>query len=229
MATVTGGSAKELLKVGGLSVLERVIDEAREAMADEVVVVASPLKVDVVREAERLGAKVVLQKVARGLPDAIACAGVEDEAIVLNGDCVYGGGTPSYRIGQLLEKAIQGCIAVEKVSDEETRLYGIVEIDEGTGGIRRILEKPDCSETESRWAVAGRYGFGVPLLAFISDFAGEWVGEGELSLAEVLNAAIGQGFDLKAVALQPGQTRLDCGDPEGYRRARLFDWYSQPI
>jgi dTDP-glucose pyrophosphorylase len=226
MASITAGSAKELLRLGGKSVLERVIEEAREALVDDVIVVSSRDKMDLTSAALELGARVALQEEPLGLAYAVAAAEVEDEALVLNGDCVFGGGSPAYRIAELVRRAIPGCIAVEGVDDQGTRLYGIVEVDENTGGIQRILEKPGPKGTRSRWAVAGRYAFGAAFMAFLARYCREAVlGPGqELSLTPIFNAAIEEGFDLKAAPLQRGQERLDCGDPEAYALARRFSW-----
>ena len=226
MLSVTNGAAKELLKVGSKTVLERVIEEAQEALVDEVVVVSSRDKTDLTEAALRLGARVAFQERPFGLADAIAAAEVEDEALILNGDCVYGGGSPAYRIAELVRRAIPGCIAVEAVDDLGTSLYGIVEVDETTGGIQRILEKPGPVATSSRWAIAGRYAFGAAFMAFLGRHCRNIVlspGQ-EISLTPIFNAAILAGFDLKAVPLQPGQTRLDCGDPAGYAAARRYPW-----
>jgi UTP-glucose-1-phosphate uridylyltransferase len=226
MASLTGGGPKELLKLGRKTVLERVIEEAREAEVDRIVVVGSADKPTLTDAARGLGAEVVFQVGPLGLADAIASANVSDEALVLYGDCAYHGGSPSYRMAELVRRAIPGCIAVEPVSDEETRLYGIVEVDETTGGIKRILEKPGPDQTSSRWAIAARFAFGPPLMAFLSEFVTRWdfTSGRELSMTPVFNAAIEAGFDLKAVPIQPGQRRVDCGSPEEYAEARRLDW-----
>lgn len=226
MAAITGGSAKELLRLGRKSVLQLVIEEAREAGVDRIVVVSSREKPDLTAQAERMGATVVFQERPEGLADAIVSADVSDEALVLNGDTVFHGGAPSYRMAALVRRAIPGCIAVEAVDDEGTRRYGIVEVDEGTGAIRRVLEKPGPEGTASRWAISARYAFGPAMMAFIERYRVESVlGEGqELTVTPILDAAVQAGFDLKAVPIQPGQQRLGCGDPAGYRTALGLDW-----
>lgn len=226
MASVTGGTSKELLRLGRKTVLQIVIEEAREADVDRIIVVGSREKPDLTEAAERLGATVVFQERPEGLADAIVSADVSDEALVLNGDTVFHGGSPAGRMAALVHRAIAGCIAVEPVDDESTRRYGIVEVDENTGGIRRILEKPGPEATKSRWAISARYAFGPAMMAFIEQYRLRTVlPEGnELTVTPILDAAVQAGFDLKAVPIQPGQQRLDCGDPEGYKQARYLDW-----
>jgi dTDP-glucose pyrophosphorylase len=226
MASVTDGAPKELLRLGGKTVLELIIAEARLCEPDEIIVVSSPTKPQLSLAAMELGAKVELQVRSAGLGDAIATAGVEDDAIVLYGDCVFKGGSPSERLAELTRKGIDGCIAVEPVDDEGTRLYGIVEVDEYTGGIKRILEKPGPQGTDSRWAIAARFSCSVRLMAFINTYVRSHTSpEGkELSMTPVFQYAISEGFDLKAVPMMPGQKRVDCGSPEEYNAARWLDW-----
>lgn len=224
MAALTDGSAKELLPLGGIPVLTRVLLEAREVDADRVVVVVSPDKEAVAELARDRGAEVVLQPMMRGLADAIACADVDDDAVILMGDSVIHDGSPVARMAELIHKGIDGAIAVEPTDDEGTRRYGIVDIDEWSGGVKGILEKPGPEATTSRWAVAGRYALSRRLMAFLSEAVAVWDGPGELGMTPVLNAARMAGFDLKAVALAAGASRADCGSPEEYAAARRLVW-----
>jgi UTP-glucose-1-phosphate uridylyltransferase len=228
MASVTGGAPKELLRLGRRTVLERVIDEARETGARRIVVVGSSAKPVLTEAAIAASCEVVLQERPLGLAHAIASARIEDEALVLYGDCAYHGGSPSARMAELISRSIDGCIAVEAVGDEDTRRYGIVEVDGSSGGIGRVLEKPGPEATSSRWAIAARFAFGPALMAFLAREvrSHEFIAGTELSMTPIFNAAIAAGFDLKAVSVQPGQTRVDCGSPEEYQAARHLDWAS---
>ncbi|HWD38841.1 MAG TPA: sugar phosphate nucleotidyltransferase [Fimbriimonas sp.] len=226
MNLITHGAPKELLRLGSKTVLQRVVDEAREAEVQRIVVVSAPNKPALSLAATELGAEVMLQEQMLGLGDAIACAGVVDEALILYGDCVFEGPAPSFRMAELIRRGIDGCIAVESVDDEGTKQYGIVEVGESTGQIQRLLEKPGPEGTKSRWAIAARFAFGAPLMAFLQEFrAKAEIPEGkELSMTPVFSAAVEAGFDLKAVPLQPGTKRIDCGSPEEYAAARWLQW-----
>jgi UTP--glucose-1-phosphate uridylyltransferase len=228
MSEVTAGKPKELLKLGRKTVLQRVIEEAREAGADQVVVVNSPDKPEIDEFVhEQPGVLVAYQNQPHGLTDAVAGAGLEEDCFVLLGDVVFQGGSPLERMGNLVFRGIDGCIAVEQVTDEKVSLYGIVEIDETSGGIRRILEKPQPSETGSRWAIAARFAFSGRFMSFLSDYrstTSERDAKGEINLTQALNEAIEQGMDLKAVALQDGQQRVDCGSASEYDAARRLEW-----
>lgn len=225
MAEITGGTAKELLKLGRRTVLQRVVDEAREAGATRIIVVNSPDKPEIDDAVAEMGSDVVVayQPETRGLGHAIACAGADDDAIVLLGDCVYAGTSPAGRMANLILMGIGGCIAVETVPDEEVHRYGIAEIDE-MGTVRKLVEKPKPEATESRFAVAARYAFSIQFLSFLAKQVSDSNVEGEIGITEAMQAAINAGMDFKGVALQPGQQRVDCGTPEEYRDARRLHW-----
>ena len=127
-------------------------------------------------------------------------------------------------MAELLEKGIDGAVAVETTDDAGTRRYGIVEVDEWRGGVQRIWEKPGPEATASRWAVAGRYAFSRRLMAFLGEAVASYPGPGELGITPILNAALEVGFDLKAVALEPDTRRVDVGTPEEYEQALALDW-----
>jgi UTP--glucose-1-phosphate uridylyltransferase len=221
MADITHGRPKELLRLGRKTVLELVIEEARQADPDRIVVVSAENKPELSDAARALGVEVVLQTQPLGLADAVACVGVEDEALILFGDCVFEETGPSARLAELVRKGIDGAIAVEAVTDEETRLYGIVEANEFSGGISGILEKPGPERTTSRWAVAARMAFGYGFMTYLLERVAMMTitPAKEVSLTPILRGAIDRGFDFKAVPLLPDQKRIDCGSPEEYLAA----------
>lgn len=230
MAALTGGMPKELVTLGRRTVLERVIDEAMHADVDEIVIVSSPAKPAIQTAVEEWSAgkfrearlRVAFQSEPRGLADAVFAADVEDDVLVLLGDCVFNGGSPVERMSNLVYRGIDGCIAVENVPDADVSRYGICEVND-MGSISRIIEKPNPTETDSRWAVAARYAFSARVLARMAEIAQEITGP-DLPLTPLITQAIAEGADLKAVALQPGMDRVDCGTPEEYQAARRMPW-----
>jgi len=222
MASVTDGGAKEALPLGRKTVLGLIIEEARTAV-EEVVVINSPGKPEVDAIASEYGARVIVQPEMRGLAHAISLAGDDADALVLLGDTVMAGGSPVERMANLIYRGIDGAIAVQEVPEELVPQYGIAEIDE-MGRIHRLREKPQIGETHSRWAVAARYAFSSALLGQIGRAVAMSRESGEIGLTEILEDAIVNGRDIKAVALQPGQERIDCGSPESYRIARGLPW-----
>jgi dTDP-glucose pyrophosphorylase len=233
MSEVAGGKPKELLKLGSKSVLLRVLLEARSADPDEIVVVSSPEKAEL-DEAVTAWSKGVLADVpirivhqfeADGAAPAIADAEIADDVLILLGDCVFSGASPINRMANLLLRGIDGCIAVESVADQAVRRYGITEIDEGTGAIRRILEKPAPDQTASRWAVAARLAMSKPMSGFFIDYCTHHrSSEREIPVTEVFQAAIDHGMDVRAVPLQGDTRRVDCGSPEEYGEALRMRW-----
>lgn len=224
MAQITHGRPKELLSLGRRSVLQRIVDEALEADADEVIVISSPQKPELDEAALSIPkVRVVHQTEPRGLADAVLTVESEDDVLVMLGDCAFHGGSPSPRMATLVFRGIDGCIAVEEVSDDEVSRYGICEVD-GMGSIRRILEKPSPMDTSSRHAVAARFAFTPGVWSHLRQIYAELGGPPDLPLTPILQRAIDTGVELKAVAVQPGQTRADCGTPEEYASARRLDW-----
>jgi len=234
MAKLTGGTPKELVTLGRHSVLERVIDEAIVAGADEIVVVSSRSKPQIEEQIaewrkgrfREANLRVAYQDKPCGLSDAILSAQVTDDALVMLADSVIFGNSPSPRMANLLEIGLAGCIAVEMVSDAEVHRYGMCEVDD-VGTIRRIVEKPQPSQIVSRWAVAARYAFSAAVMSALPHWLAEEAATrepGEIPLTPLLIRAIADGAELKAVALQPDQKRVDCGTPEEYEAARRLNW-----
>ncbi len=65
---------KELIDVGGLTMLERTIREVEEAGIEQIVVVSSPNKVAIDAELAGRGVEIVHQMLPNGLVDAVRCA-----------------------------------------------------------------------------------------------------------------------------------------------------------
>lgn len=212
MDSVTNGGPKELLEIGGRSLLERALDEA--ASADERLIVWSKRKGGLWLE----GAETVLQPKPRGLGDAVRVAlkGRSEVAVVLLPDVVYVPASPLPRLLKAVQEGAAFALAVERVPDELVSRYGIAEFDEATGAISRLVEKPDPSETPSRWAVSSRYAFDRFTTAAIG-VAPPADEEDELQLIDLLRPHLRRGA--VALPLAANERRYDCGSPEGYARA----------
>lgn|GEM_PF-676927 len=235
MASVTSGKPKELLPLGRLTVLERIFQEAREAQVNGIVVVNSRSKQEIDDAVEEwshstfadLPIRIAYQEEQRGLGHAVASSQIDDDALIMVGDVVFQGGSPCQRMVNLIWRGIDGCLAVEPVSEDQMHLYGIVEIDEFSGAVKRVIEKPSPAETESRWAVAGRFAFSKAFMGFLADYTEDPVrleNPKEINLTEVINKALSIGMDFKAVALQGEQKRVDCGSVAEYQAARRLMW-----
>lgn len=222
MAPLTGGKAKELLPLGSRSVLARILAEAREAGADRIVVVNSREKPEIDAAVEGMAdVRVAYQSRMRGVADAIAAADVREDALIMMGDAVFQGGSPSARLRQALVGA-DGAIAVETVDDAHVSLYGIVV---GSPRVERILEKPAPDETPSRAAVAARYSLNARMMEFLHLRVRELGSQGsEITLTQILMDAIRDGAEFVPIALAAGERRVDCGSPEEYAEAVRIPW-----
>jgi UTP-glucose-1-phosphate uridylyltransferase len=220
MESVTAGAPKELLRVGGVPVLQRALDEAKAVGATSCVLVVSPDKPAFDRE----DCTNVVQQIPNGLAPAVALAARFGPVLVVLPDTIFFPSSPLPGLVRGLNQGFDFVLAVERVADEQVSRYGIVEWNPENGRIFRILEKPQPSQTASRWAIAARFGLSTRTLFFIRSRVDGWTGEGEIDLPPLLNEALAAGHAGLAVPLDPGQQRLDCGNPQGYRRAcEVFD------
>jgi UTP-glucose-1-phosphate uridylyltransferase len=141
-------------------------------------------------------------------------------ALVLLPDTVFHPESPALRLINALARDFDFSVAVERVDEDQVSRYGIVEWDEATGRIMRILEKPSPAETASRWAIAARFAIGPRTLHHLqTGFRAHPQEDGEAQLTPFLNSALGRGHIGIAVPLGPEEQRFDCGNPQSYRRA----------
>jgi UTP--glucose-1-phosphate uridylyltransferase len=213
-----GSGSKELLPLGGKPVIQHVVEEARRAGATEIVVVASSRKPDILAFCADIS--VALQEQATGLAPAVLAPGRIGPTLILLPDTVFHPGSPSARLVAALSRGFDLALAVERVEDEAVSRYGIVEWTPETGRISRILEKPRPDETASRWAITARFALSDRTMFYLKNQVGELIGgDAEIALTPILNGAIGAGHTAVAIPLEQDEIRLDCGNPEGYRRA----------
>jgi UTP--glucose-1-phosphate uridylyltransferase len=106
----------------------------------------------------------IRQKEQLGLGHAILTArdivGGEPFAVILPDD-IIDSDVPSLKsMIEVYDKYEAGVIAVERVSDEDTRKYGIIEPEQVSKGLYQILslvEKPEPEQAPSRLGIVGRY------------------------------------------------------------------------
>ena len=106
----------------------------------------------------------IRQKEQLGLGHAILTAreivGDEPFAVILPDDIIDSKVPCLKRMIAIYEKYGAGVIAVERVSDEDTRKYGIIRAKQVADSVYQILslvEKPDPSWAPSRLGIVGRY------------------------------------------------------------------------
>ena len=215
MASITGGGAKEMLPVNGKPVIAYAFEEAQEAQVDEIVLVSSPLKAELNEFFRQLDypKRLVIQPEPTGLAAAVVLAGLSQEALVILPDALYHPGKPSARIARILSEGYDVVLFTENVADSQVRRYGIYE-----PANTRILEKPLPTETESRHAIGGRYGFSSIALKLMamSLFNDP---QSDLPLTPTINDAIRQGLEVFHLEANVAERRYDCGSVRGYRKA----------
>lgn len=158
-----------------------------------------------------------------GLGHAIWCArrlvGDEPFAIILADDVVQAG---RGCVAQMMDAyaALGGnIVSVMDVPREDTRKYGILDIDSDDGKyvkIKGLVEKPDPAEAPSTLSIIGRYILQPEIFTYLSDF--EIGAGGEIQLTNAMERLIGQQ---PFHGLRFQGTRYDCGSRSGFVAATL--------
>jgi UTP--glucose-1-phosphate uridylyltransferase len=168
----------------------------------------------------------VTQPEALGLGDAVlrAKAVVNEEyfGVMLPDDLIWTKGRGA--LGQMSDLAYKehaGVIAVEEVPENETDKYGVVklsaELNDRTGRIEHMVEKPKPADAPSNLAVVGRYVLPREIFGFLARTRAGAGGEIQLTDAiENLLKDKGQVLSYKFEG-----TRFDCGNKAGLVRATL--------
>ena len=221
MSQVTKGGSKELLLVAGRSVIQWGLDEALDAGATHVCVISSPIKDDLneflTTQAPKVSA--AFQFAADGLAPAIALGARPEPTLVILPDTLYYPSQPSRRIVRALTEGYDIVLLTEYVGDDAVSQYGIVELADD-GMIEKVVEKPQPGSTQSRQAVAGRYGLSPRMMGFLANTLDSLRDEvGEIPLTPIINLAIRNGYEALALPTVEGEIRWDCGDPDAYRLA----------
>ncbi|TVQ77253.1 MAG: UTP--glucose-1-phosphate uridylyltransferase [Bradymonadales bacterium] len=112
------------------------------------------------------------------------------------------------------EREGSGVVMLMKVGESEVSKYGICELQDGR--VKKCLEKPQASQTNSRWAITGRYL--LPRTCFehlksLSAGAG-----GEIQLTDALQCLAEEG---KLYPCYFEGDRFDAGDRLGFLKANL--------
>lgn len=218
---VTRVVPKEMLPIGAKPALELIVEEAKAAGAEEIVIVISPGK-ELIREYFKDDPSItfVLQTEQKGLGHAVFCAAekVRDEkepVLILLGDALVSGCAASSDMVALSRaNGGAGVIGLERVPAEMVSRYGIVALDDPSHGAPRIMdivEKPSLEEAPSDIAVAGRYLLDPSVFSLL---AGQEAGYGgEIQLTDAIRRLIREKTVLGYV--YPGR-RHDIGNPKGY-------------
>jgi UTP--glucose-1-phosphate uridylyltransferase len=165
----------------------------------------------------------IRQKEPKGLGHAVLCAreavGEEPFAVLL-GDDIVDSDPPC--LAQMMEVSRQkggGVIALLRVPETETHLYGIIrgkQVDERTYQITELVEKPQPDQAPSNLAVIGRYILPPEIFPIIEQTPPGKGGEIQLTdaLQELARRTPLFGYEFMG-------DRYDAGDKVGYLQANI--------
>ena len=208
---VTRVVPKEMLPIGAKPALELIVDEARAAGADEIVIVISEGKELIRKYFEGQGdIRFVYQKEQKGLGHAVLQAEIDDDVLILLGDALVVGCCAAKEMVEVSKAhggaAVIGC---ERVPKEKVSRYGIMKL-EGNR-IVDMVEKPAVEEAPSDIAVAGRYLLPAAIFGYLKT---QTPGKGgEIQLTDAIRRMLAERDAYAYV--YPGK-RQDIGNPDGY-------------
>ncbi len=221
---VTRVIPKEMLPIGSKPALELIVDEAKSAGADEIVIVISHGK-ELIREyfKDDPSIRFVYQEEQKGLGHAVMI-GLEalenldaSPVLILLGDAVVAGCNASAAMAAVsAANGGAGVIGLERVPREKVSRYGIVRL-EGDR-IVDLVEKPSPETAPSDLAIAGRYLLDGRILEFLR--TQEPGKGGEIQLTDAIRRMVTTShlspftFHLYGY-IYPGR-RQDIGNPKGY-------------
>jgi len=165
----------------------------------------------------------VRQKEQLGLGHAIYTArelvGDEPCAVILPDDIIDSAVPCLKRMIDIYEKYKAGVIAVERVGDEDTRKYGIIEpkqVSERVYQVLSLVEKPEPAQAPSRLGIVGKY---VLTPQIFDVLAVTPPGKGnEIQVTDALQLLLKQQ---KLYAFELEGVRHDTGTPLGWLKANV--------
>ena len=217
---VTRVVPKEMLPIGSRPALELIVEEAREAGADRIVIVISHGK-ELIREYFSRDPQVgfAYQEQQKGLGDAVLPGGEGadgENVLVLLGDALVSGCCAAKEMAEL-SRANGGCgvIGCERVPREKISRYGIIKAERGR--IVDLVEKPAPAEAPSDLAIAGRYLLPAAVFGLL---ATQTPGKGgEIQLTDSIRRFVkSHPASMLLPYLYHGK-RQDIGNPKGYFEA----------
>lgn len=164
------------------------------------------------------------QAEALGLGHAVLCAlpvvGDEPFAVILADDLIDGGGQGCLKqMVQVYEYQGRSVLGVERVPQEETNKYGVVQasqLEDLVYKVESIVEKPSPDKAPSNLAVVGRYIL-TPRIFDKLQSTQKGAG-GEIQLTDAIAALL---HEEQVLAYEFQGKRYDCGSKIGYLEATV--------
>jgi UTP--glucose-1-phosphate uridylyltransferase len=182
------------------------------ALLEKTLAVSSLVAISYVRQEEQLG-------LGHAISTAREIVGDEPFAVILPDDIIDSPVPVLKSMIDVFEKHGAGVLAVERVSDEDTRRYGIIKAQKVADRLYRVLdlvEKPGPAEAPSRLGIVGRYIL-TPQIFDVLKVTPPGVG-GEIQVTDALR------FLLKKQELYAYEftgVRHDTGTPLGWLKANI--------
>jgi UTP--glucose-1-phosphate uridylyltransferase len=173
----------------------------------------------------------VRQKKPLGLGHAIWTArnvvGNEPFLVLLGDDLVLGEIPCCQQMLQLFEGLQESIVAIQRVPEGETHLYGIIEgeeVEEGVFRVKRMVEKPPPGTTDSNLAIIGRYLLQPDIFGLLEKTTPGHGGEIQLT-----DALLALSKKRPMYAYEFKGTRFDAGDKLGYLKAIVAFALRHPV
>jgi len=182
------------------------------ALLERTMAVSNLVAISYVRQEEHLG-------LGHAISTAREAVGDEPFAAILPDDIIDGKVPVLKSMIDVFEKHGAGVLAVERVSDEDTRMYGIIKAEKVAERLYRVIdlvEKPGPALAPSRLGIVGRYVL-PPQIFDVLKVTPPGVG-GEIQLTDALRLL------LKKQALYAYEfegVRHDTGTPLGWLKANI--------
>ncbi|WP_249870435.1 UTP--glucose-1-phosphate uridylyltransferase GalU [Oceanobacillus saliphilus] len=244
----TKAMPKEMLPIVDRPTIEYVVQEAIESGIEDIIIVTGKGKraiedhfdtnfeleenlikkgkfdlLEKINKSANVEIHYIRQKEAKGLGHAVWCArkfiGHEPFAVLLGDDIVQGEQPCLKQLMQQYEETESSIIGVQRVGDDETQRYGIIDPMANEGRryqVRHFVEKPERGTAPSNLAIMGRY----VLTPEIFDFLGkhEKGAGGEIQLTD----AIQKLNELQHVfAYEFEGKRYDVGEKLGFLKTTV--------
>jgi UTP-glucose-1-phosphate uridylyltransferase len=241
MQSLTRGTAKELLEVAGTPVLVRVLEECADSGIEDVLIVISPDKQEIVERAAPLAGRegmprsisFAVQKEPRGLADAVrlgrSFAASRPLAVALP-DNLFGGAAPG--LAQVIEtynSTSKNVVAIVEITSETASRFGPTAVYAGHRrgaefGIEAIPDKGakgstfDTQGLKSAFTGVGRYVFAADAFEAIDSIDRTLEQSRELDDVPVMQMLLSQNRLTGRVI--EGRF-FDVGIPSGYAEASV--------
>jgi UTP--glucose-1-phosphate uridylyltransferase len=190
-------------------VLERKGDEERLQQMREV---SGMVDICYIRQKKQLG-------IGHAILTARDIVGNEPFAVMLPDDIIDSKVPTLKSMMDIYDKYGAGVVAVERISDEDTRKYGVVEPKQLSKGVYEILslvEKPEPEKAPSRLGIVGRYVL-TPEIFEAIEVTPPGAGN-EIQITDALQILLKHQ---KLYAYELDGIRYDTGSPLGWLKANI--------